>query len=52
MTIDGQDNAPKTHPLPAERVTWGLLVRDGLNLAEAGEPSQRFDLDLTDPLPR
>jgi hypothetical protein len=27
-------------------------VRDGLNLAQAGEPSQRFDLDLADALSR
>ena len=27
-------------------------MRDGLNLAQAGEPSQRFDLDLADALPR
>jgi hypothetical protein len=29
-----------------------VLVREGLNLAQAGEPSQRFDLDLADALPR
>src|SRR5712692_7439451 len=27
-------------------------VRDGLNLAQAREPSERFDLDLADALPR
>ena len=27
-------------------------MRDGLNLAQAGEPSQRLDLDLADALPR
>src|SRR2546427_12066364 len=41
----------QTHPLPAKRVTRGL-VGDGLNLGQAGEPSQRLDLDLTDALPR
>src|SRR5437879_1396518 len=51
MTIDGQGNAPQTHPLLAERVTQAL-VRDGLNLGQAGEPSQRLDLDLTDALSR
>ena len=31
--------APRTYPLRAERVTQSLLVREGLNLAQAGEPS-------------